>query len=1102
MECPKCHKKIGENETVCPFCHKVLALECPNCGRTSSTPVCEHCGHIILTKCSKCGKTVPTSKEKCKCGFETRLSVAYQECETDEFASVIIKFASLKNIRKQLGSQELYTKFYYRLKNLLTSQLKNIEGNIITYRDTFVVNFNKELSFQTSSGKAIRLAIKILNAFCGLNSKIIEELGVSLKLNISIVKKEAENLLVAPSEENDVKLLNIKKEEKKYLKGMQISLDQYVWDCINKDYKTDSLYTIEKDGTPLMFYEILLENYVLPPDKREEEVEAVPQRNNTPTKKAEKKNDKYSFKVFDINAKCKFEKVTTEELLAKLDDNKIIAIRSAKNLQIQTSQLQEYYEAKGMRVIRVVCTEEKNYKPWGFFEQIFRDFYNLSEHSSLIDTSVDYKRFKELFNLIFSKPRKAGSPEDARFAYMDDFGSFFTSLKNCVILIEGFESIDDTSLQTLELYFDRFKRVNTNFVFVTETEVALHSKIKGLLRTPIYTEYTIQKTSIEALLDSLKCEASDFIESFYYEKIKENFDGSALYFDNAIKYLIEKGILIKFENRLVIKNNASVVLPATLTDLLKARLKIFSKNMDASLILAFSAVLGFRLDFQFLEKLGVKDVKNNAKILEMAGFLKMSENCVYVNNYSVLKPALEKSLKPEVLTFICKTILASAGKGLDNTATLLIMGKMSLFKEEYLLLWKNSQLAMSVGDYDAYLKNCLGFLSLLEHIGDNIPKEDIEANKKEVFQNILMSLYNYSPAKIYSIENVLLMDAINENDNDKIVKLSNLMLQGALISSNYTDALSLLHNIFTRMQNPMLVVDGVVNTKFLLLSLVHIEILYNIGDFAQCVEVAKDLLGVLTPEILDKIKPAAFSINLFVEHLMETFRLAGFAKLFLMDEDLNEFFEAVYNSLNADLPEKDCILAVKDFLAGKSYAISNIEGANAYSKVIYLMLQEFAEHKEDYKTFAQNIYQAKLLASDLKQTQLELFCDLLIAYSYSNIGIKEKAELIYTDVVEKAETSAIFNILLLAKYFYAKLKIEQNNLEEALLEINNSLAMLQKFDNQAIILLALFEKLLIDTVEEYEISEIDIESDIQKLAQINTKNRLARLIGAQNEPVS
>ena len=44
-------------------------------------------------------------------------------------------------------------------------------------------------------------------------------------------------------------------------------------------------------------------------------------------------------------------------------------------------------------------------------------------------------------------------------------------------------------------------------------------------------------------------------------------------------------------------------------------------------------------------------------------------------------------------------------------------------------------------------------------------------NKKEVYNNILMCLYSYSPAKIYFIENVLLMDAINEGDDEKIVKL-------------------------------------------------------------------------------------------------------------------------------------------------------------------------------------------------------------------------------------------------------------------------------------------------------------------------------------------
>ena len=40
-----------------------------------------------------------------------------------------------------------------------------------------------------------------------------------------------------------------------------------------------------------------------------------------------------------------------------------------------------------------------------------------------------------------------------------------------------------------------------------------------------------------------------------------------------------------------------------------------------------------------------------------------------------------------------------------------------------MLLWKNTQLSMDSGDYDAYLKNCLGVLSLLDKIGDNIPEE-------------------------------------------------------------------------------------------------------------------------------------------------------------------------------------------------------------------------------------------------------------------------------------------------------------------------------------------------------------------------------------------
>ena len=560
-----------------------------------------------------------------------------------------------------------------------------------------------------------------------------------------------------------------------------------------------------------------------------------------------------------------------------------------------------------------------------------------------------------------------------------------------------------------------------------------------------------------------------------------------------MSYLKETNVLLDFDNKLIIKSHKSVILPSSLKDLYKAKIKHLSKNMDLSLILAYSAILSSRIDFQTLAALEIKDIEKNAKLLQDAGLARVIDGIIYINNYNLVSSVVLASLKKDILEFLCKNILAKIGKGLDDTSSITVMGKLSCFKEEYLLLWRNSQFGMNTGDYDAYLKNCLGFLSLVEHIGDLDP-EAVENNKKEVYSNILLCLYSYSPAKIYYIENLLLADAIKEGDDEKIVKLSNLMLQGALISSNYTDALSLLHNILSRMQQPVMLVDGAVNTKFLLLSLVNIEILYNIGDFRQCADTASEILDVLTPEILDKVKPASFSANLFVSHILETFRLAGFAKLYLLDKDLDEFFEKIKLSLNAELPEKDCILTVKDYLAGKEYAVSNIESASPFSKVIFLILQEISVLKDDYKRFAQNIYQAKLLAADLHQYEFELFCDLLIAYAYSKIGIPQKAQSIYTDVLNKAEKSAMFNTLALARYFAAKLKLASQKTDEAFLYINDTLAMLQKFNNQSKIIYALFEKLYIQAAQEQGFAAVDVESENQKLLAVNSDNALSRIL--------
>ena len=114
---------------------------------------------------------------------------------------------------------------------------------------------------------------------------------------------------------NNVKVLSLKKDIKKYLKGLQVVMDQYVWDEVHKDYKTDSLYTLEENGQQLMFYEVILDSYVLPPEKIEEKQTPLQVTQVSKDDIQEEEKNVYSFNYFDIKAKCKFASVTALDLL-------------------------------------------------------------------------------------------------------------------------------------------------------------------------------------------------------------------------------------------------------------------------------------------------------------------------------------------------------------------------------------------------------------------------------------------------------------------------------------------------------------------------------------------------------------------------------------------------------------------------------------------------------------------------------------------------------------------------------------------------------------------------------------------------------------------
>ena len=110
------------------------------------------------------------------------------------------------------------------------------------------------------------------------------------------------------------------------------------------------------------------------------------------------------------------------------------------------------------------------------------------------------------------------------------------------------------------------------------------------------------------------------------------------------------------------------------------------------------------------------------------------------------------------------------------------------------------------------------------------------------------------------------------------------------------------------------------------------------------------------------------------------------------------------------------------------------------------------------------------------------------------MGVYQKAEIIYNDILTQSENSTIAGIAFVAKYFTAKLYLTENKNSEALFLINDTLALLQKYNNQFKVMYVLFEKLFIETAQTMELDNIDIETEEQKLSLENSNGKFARLL--------
>ncbi len=1089
MNCPKCNSPLEDNASVCPNCKKVLTLVCPRCGAHNDTSDCAVCGFSILSKCSSCGLLNKTEDKICrKCGTSTLESAAKRFTNMESFASLTISFGNLNKLGQTLGSNSLLSKFIFKIKTLVFNFSKDEGAHPIKINDsTYILNFIKDNSEYLSAQNAVKSGIKLLNIICNLNRSLKKELMFSLEARISVEQKNLIEFFDVVVCSDKIKLLDLYTEQKSDSKGLQFTADESIYKFLNKEYNMESLYSTEKEGKVISYYAFNVADYLIPAKKEDDSVDTASlSKVKVVTKKeVDYEQELYKKSIEGIRVNCKFEQLGADKVLEFLkgmnfqSGNRIVSLRGSADRQLPTKYILDLIP-DNVPCSTIVCSNSVGRTSWKFFAALLDSIQN-----SL--PSVGVKNLELFEALKANTPPVFDSAEDARLAYVAAFTELMFSLPRRVIYIENFEYIDSASLGVLEEVFSKIERTNLSFVITNEKTYALQKQIPCLLNSPYYHEIFLGEPNLANVAKQI-LDSEDFRNSFYYKKILDNAGSSYQYCIQAINYLIDAGVVVNFNGKVVLTDSKTTIIPFGLEALINARLKKMSSDAGVSLILAYSFLLGPVIHNSVLEKLGLYN-REKISILENMGFVVSLGDRILVQNFEILQKSFKTTLKPEVLKYLSTNLLTKVFTGsVKDYVVVTALEYLENTSLEFSKLYELSILTLQFGDYDSYLKMCIRLLELLKLLSKEVSEDEIQEYQTDFYNNLTQLLYRYAPEKIYPIAESLLQTALQRNDSAKIKTLSNMMLQGGLLTSNYTNALLLIQNVLERTENCVLVNENnVINYRVFALYLVSVEIYFYLGYYDKCISVCEDLLKVLTPERIIEVKPAIFSELQFKAHLSESFIYYALSLLLVGDADISEIIQNLETSLGFTPEGVFELIELNKVLSGGVPQVLIEDGTEGLSVLLAKFVNAMTSFTGDYSVFASKIFEFKKLADSQSKYPFVLFGDLMIAYSYKSMGAYGKAEHIYNNVFSKAKQNSLFFLVHLAAYFIADLCSERGDAQMALQTITNSIIVLERLATPPLFLLYIMKKKLVEIVKFQGYVNTDISAEEGFIVQMESK---------------
>lgn len=1094
MECPKCGLEIDDKAMVCPNCKKVLKLACPICKTINTSNTCRKCGYVIITKCNNCGKINQTITKKCKkCGFDTEKSVVMNESNSDDFVMLTIDFPNMDEMKTHLGSAKLLNKFKVNLDKIILDYTKSIGLRRQLIGKTYVIRCDKDYTFNSSAATAVKTAIELLNRITAMNCKLTQKKNASIRCNMFLLKRSID------SDPNDcqsgfnISLLNqnAKTKETKILNTFQVLTDDEVSDALDAEYKVSPLNSVMINDEMVMFYEVDLREFVkveYPEEEEEQEIE-IPNFVQNMLVEQDKLDGQalnnldspgdpdaiYDIETINFDEiNCEFMRTENIDVLFHIL-NKFQTIPKGI-LAIKTAELYKPYSLKVLNaaadtgkfnnIISLTCYDEMKYSPYSFFRDLVSAFFEYTVSQKLFFQN-DFSMFASvdpdglIRDLITLQQRGSDNTEDTRYVYFDIFLTLLQIIPKTLIFIEDFDKIDASSYDVLKFLFEAFEQLDISFLLTYNKDFSLHKDCHFLLSKPYYTEISLKPTPFEKMIEENKIYYRNILSNFYFQRIAKYSCGSILFIDIAIQYLIESGVYAADDDSIEMINPKTIIIPSNLDRLVARRLNLLQDDADAMKFLTSVVLLGTRIDMGTIESLGYENVNEIIEKLTNMGYMYQYNNCIYFPNYNLLRDNLLTTISKIYLKEVAEELFEKIfNPDMPSPVKAYLYGLLEDYDNERLQWEQLAQVNLSLGDFSSYLNCTNKILQILDKNNDPERQEEIDTYKLQLYENISNNLYEYVPDKTAEIAEVTLKNMEKSTDIDKIIVLCNKMINGSLYAGNYTHALELTHKVLSLLPpsslNPN---DENFNSYFFLMSMIHIQILFNIGALVDALDVGYKVLNIINRDTIDKLKPEYMSKEDFIGFVTDSVGYVALANVLLLVGNVQEFLKIVRSDLDFIPKSYDIFITLQDLLHGvkTNPTVQQIDANDRFGGVILHTINAFVNFTGDYKLFAEDIYRAKVIAKDNRLHQLELFCDLLIGYAYLQLESYKKADAIIYQIIKAANEKGMTTLLYVAWYVMSELHLRQHKYDVAFGIVNNSLIQLEKNNTTSEYLLMLFK---------------------------------------------